>query len=274
MINIKNLSFAYRHENFVLSDVNTELRKGHIYGLLGKNGVGKSTLLKLICGLIFPTKGDVITLGEEPRRRNPSLLSEVFFITEDIEAPKMGMRKFAQITAPFYPNFNHSQLEHYMKEFEVDMDTPINSFSHGQQKKAVISFALACNTKILLMDEPTNGLDIPSKSQFRRIIASIATPERCVIISTHQVRDLDTLIDAVLVMNHKELIINSSIENISKKLTFGAVESLDNPIYVERSIRGDWGITPNTTETDSKVDIEMFFNATMENPERMSQLMK
>ncbi len=272
MIEFKNLSFAYGEGNLVLSGINAKLKSGHIYGLLGRNGVGKSTLLKLIAGYIFPKSGNITTLNSEPKRRQPSFLSEIFFITEELDVPELSMRRYAKLTSHFYPNFSMKQLEEFMEEFQVSMDFSMNKMSHGQRKKAIVSFGLACNTKILIMDEPTNGMDIPSKSQFRKIITSLSIEDRCIIISTHQIRDLDNIIDAILIIEGDDLLVNSSLYEISKKLTFGPVANLKNSLYHELSLRGDWGVEVNNGELESRVDIEIFFNMAIANQEIINQL--
>ena len=190
MIYIENLDFGYQKKREVFSGLNLSLTGGHIYGLLGKNGAGKTTLLKLIGGLLFPLRGRIEVCDAIPRLRKPSFLSDIFFIPEEICLPDMKMKDYFPLICRFYPKFDEELLFHAMEIFEVSESDKMGQMSYGQRKKALISLGIACNTRLLMMDEPTNGLDIPSKSQFRRLIASVASEERCVVISTHQVRDL------------------------------------------------------------------------------------
>ncbi len=274
MIKFNDLNFSYRRGEKVFANLTSQFKQGHIYGLLGKNGTGKSTLLKLISGLVFPDNGIIDAFGFNPIKREPGYLSDLFFLTEEVLLPNSSMRSYARFAAPFYSKFNHDELERYMKEFEVSMDTKLNKLSFGQKKKAMISFALACNTKVLIMDEPTNALDIPAKSQFRRIVSTIATEDRYIIISTHQVRDLDNLIDALFVIDEKGLLVNETIDNISKKLLFTKVEDDDNVLYYENSIRGNWGIVPNINSLESGVDIELFFNALLSDSNKIKSYLQ
>ncbi|TAF03415.1 MAG: ABC transporter ATP-binding protein [Runella slithyformis] len=200
MIEFKNLQFSYGQQPLI-HDLSLRLDAGHVYGLLGKNGVGKTTLLKMIAGLVFPKKGQLTTLQHTPQRRQPSLLSQLYFVADDAHLPNVSARTFARTYGGFYPLFDRAQFLNYLRQFEVEADQKLGKVSYGQRKKAIISFALATNVPLLLMDEPTNGLDIPSKSTFRQLVAGMATPERCFIISTHQVRDLDSLIDSVLMLH-------------------------------------------------------------------------
>jgi len=264
MVNIENVTFSYSKKTKLLSNLNLQLEAGRIHGLLGKNGEGKSTLLKLMSGLVFPQNGNIDVMGFLPKKRNPEMLQEIFFLPEEFPQLNLSIEKYKNIYAPFYPNFSNDQFESYLKEFEIDDKNAIMSkLSHGQKKKIMIAFGLATNTKLLLMDEPTNGLDIPSKGQFRRMVASAITEERCLVISTHQVHDLDSLIDNIIVMEKHEIVFNQAIENITRKLVFRLTERneiCENVIHTEESLRGMYQVCENTTNEESKLDIELLFN--------------
>lgn len=264
MVNIENVTFSYSKKTKLLSNLNLQLEAGRIHGLLGKNGEGKSTLLKLMSGLVFPQNGKIDVMGFLPEKRNPEMLQEIFFLPEEFPQINLSIEKYKNIYAPFYPNFSNDQFECYLKEFEIDDKKAIMSkLSHGQKKKIMIAFGLATNTKLLLMDEPTNGLDIPSKGQFRRMVASAITEERCLVISTHQVHDLDSLIDNIIVMEKHEIVFNQAIENITRKLVFRLTERneiCENVIHTEESLRGMYQVCENTTNEESKLDIELLFN--------------
>lgn len=272
MIQVDHLDFRYRKGKDVFSGLDLTLTKGHVYGLLGKNGAGKSTLLKLMCGLLFPKRGQLSVMGYLPRERKPSFLSDLFFIPEEIFLPEMKMPQYARLLAPFYPRFSMSQLEAYMDEFEVSGTEKLNRMSYGQRKKALICLGLACNTHLLIMDEPTNGLDIPSKSHFRRLISSAATEERCVIISTHQVRDLENLIDALVIIDESRILVNTTTDRITERLLFKSLREDEAALFADVSLRGRWGVVPNEHCEDSKLDMEIFFNAVLENPKKIGQI--
>lgn len=276
MIDIKNVDFSYSRNTKLLTDLSLKLETGRIHGLLGKNGEGKSTLLKLISGLVFSKQGQIDVMGFEPQKRQPEMLQEIFFLPEELPQLTLSIENYEKVYAPFYPNFSSDQFNEYLKEFEVDSKKSIlNKLSHGQKKKVMIAFGLATNTKLLLMDEPTNGLDIPSKGQFRRMAASVIDENRCVIISTHQVRDLDSLIDSITIMDNHEIVFNEPIENISQKLLFKVVdrnETDETVIYSEDSLRGLYQVRENTTGEESKVDIELLFNAIFADKKRIKNL--
>jgi len=265
MIEISNLSFGYgKHKLF--DHLNLSLKPGHIYGLLGMNGAGKSTLLKNIAGLATPWSGSCMVNNEISAKRNPSFLQELFFVPEDIYLPPIAAKQFAKSTGHFYPKFDGKQFDQLLADFDIPTERPLTKLSLGQQKKAYIAFALATNTALVIMDEPTNGLDIPSKAQFRKLVASVLTEDRCIIISTHQVRDLDNLIDTVLVLHNNHIILNQSLDEISEKLNFGIIPATSTDyLYAEQHLSGLNAIIQNTNDSYTKVDMELLFNAIINN---------
>ncbi|HXI01122.1 MAG TPA: ABC transporter ATP-binding protein [Sphingobacteriaceae bacterium] len=263
MIEIKDLTFGYSKKYPLFENINFSLKLGHIYGLLGKNGAGKSTLIKNIAGLAFPQKGVCKVNNRDASRRSPGFLEDLFLIPEEIYLPSVSIKEFIRNTAVFYPKFDHGQFHEYLKEFDLDIHVKIHNLSFGQQKKVMIAFGMATNTDIFIMDEPTNGLDIPSKVQFRKIVSSALTEHRCILISTHQVRDLDNLIDALVVMNNRRIVLNLSVDAISEKLLFSTVNAIEDVdvLYTESSVKGHHVISSNAEKKSSRVDLELLFNA-------------
>ncbi|MDF2518072.1 MAG: transporter ATP-binding protein [Sphingobacterium sp.] len=275
MIAIQNLNFSYSKSRPLFLQMDLSLKQGHIYGLLGKNGAGKSTLLKNIAGLVYPVSGLVEVLGHNPARREPSLLREISFIPEEFYLPAVKSEQFLKANAGFYPNFDREYFYRLIKEFEIPVEQKLAEMSYGQKKKYIISFGLASNTKIIIMDEPTNGLDIPSKVQFRKIMASAITDDRCVIISTHQVRDLDNLIDAVILLDEHKVALNASVNLITDKLCFKKTKELSfDVLHAEEALGGFNVILPNTLAEDSKLDLELLFNAVLQQKEKITNLIK
>ena len=276
MIEVENLSFSYgRRKSMVLEDFSMKLDKGSVYGLLGKNGTGKSTLLYLMAGLLRPQTGDVLYKGVDVKKRYPDTLQDMFLVPEEFSLPNVSLKQYVKLNAPFYPNFSDELLNACLRDFDMNEDIHLGELSMGQKKKAFMCFALATNTSLLMMDEPTNGLDIPSKSQFRKVIASGMSDDKAVIISTHQVRDIDSLLDHVLIMDGSKLLLDESVSSICEKLYFaeqGMNEPTEEALYVQPSVQGNSVILPNEYGEDSKLNLEVLFNAMLAERERMKQM--
>lgn len=276
MITVENLSFLYRKsKRAVLHDFSLSLEKGRVYGLLGKNGAGKSTLLYLMSGLLTPKSGKVVYHDVDVRRRLPITLQDMFLVPEEFDLPPVSLISYIELNSPFYPRFSKEDMVKYLHYFEMDINIDLGALSMGQKKKVFMSFALATNTSLLLMDEPTNGLDIPGKSQFRKFIASGMTDDKTILISTHQVRDIDKVLDHVLIMENSRVLLNESTMSICDKLFFTESENrelLQSSLFSTPSIQGNFLLLPNESGEDSEINLELLFNATLAVPERISAL--
>ncbi|MGN0086673.1 MAG: ATP-binding cassette domain-containing protein [Alloprevotella sp.] len=270
MIQSDNITFSYgRRQAPVLQDFSVSFDEGGIYGLLGKNGTGKSTLLYLLCGLLRPQSGRALLYGVDTKRRLPQTLEEIFIVPEEFELPAIRMKEYIALNRSFYPNFSSEVLQDCLQAFDLPEDIKLGSLSMGQKKKAYMSFALAAGTSVLLMDEPTNGLDIPSKSQFRKVVAKYATANRTIIISTHQVRDVESLLDHLVVMDGSRILLNASTTEVCERLQFEEREvgaDMSDVLYAEPSARGVNVITRCRGEENTHLNLELLFNALLQNP--------
>lgn len=276
MIEVKNLSFSYgKRKQKVFDDFSLTLDKGSVYGLLGKNGTGKSTLLYLMTGLLRPQAGKVLYKGVDVSLRYPLTLQDMFLVPEEFALPNVSLKQYVKLNAPFYPDFSIAQLSACLRDFDLNEDIHLGELSMGQKKKAYMCFALAANTSLLVMDEPSNGLDIPSKSQFRKVIASGMNDEKSVIISTHQVRDIDRLLDHVVVIDGTDVLLNQSVKTICDKLYFseqGMNEPIADALYVQPSLQGNSVILPNVYNEETVVNLEVLFNAMLAEKEKMQSM--
>ena len=268
MLEIQHLSFKYsRKGKNIFSDFSLQFAPGRIYGLLGKNGMGKSTLLYMCTGLLRPQSGTVTFEGMPVTERSPEMLQEVFLIPEEPYLPDMTMKAFAQTLTPFYPRFSDDILQKCLQQFSLTDDVRFGALSMGERKKMFVSFALATQTRYLLMDEPTNGLDIPSKSIFRKVVASHMTDERTFIISTHQVGDIDMLLDHIVLLNEGQLLLNRSTADICEQLSFTERPvgvPTDDALYMQPSIQGNAMITLRQQgEEETPVNLELLFNGAL-----------
>ena len=267
MIRINDLGFSYG-EKPVLKHIGMNLEEGKIYGLLGENGVGKTTLLTLLSGLKKPQAGSIDIDSHNPFDREPSFLTEQFYLSDDVNAANMKASDYASNYGKFWERFDMAKFMEIMEVFENDPTQKMNRMSTGQLKKTHIAFALACNTKYLFMDEPTNGLDIPSKAQFRKAIMKYTREDSTLLISTHQVRDLENVIDPIIILDKQDVLLNASIEEITQKLYFEyGSEKMDGALYSEMIPGGSIQVGLNTEGADSKVNIEALFNTVHQHKE-------
>lgn len=277
MIDIKNLTFAYHRKPRLFNSLDLQLMPGNIYGLLGRNGAGKTSLLRILAGLIFPQSGEMKVMGFEPGRRQQPFLADLFLLAEDHYIPPVRISRLIKMYAPFYPKFDEAYFGRLIQHFKLDIDQNLGRLSYGERKKAMISFGLATHCRLLMLDEPTSGLDIPSKNQFRKLIANAARPERTFIISTHQVLDLNGIIDPVIMLDKGKIILQASLEAIGQKVSFHHQFKKPGPgeaLYYQHTPGGylclKLGATYNSDSLE--IDLEILFNAIINLPEEFRSL--
>ncbi len=262
MIDIQNLTFSYKRQEHLFDSLSLQAKKGSIIGLLGKNGAGKTTLLKIMAGLLVSKSGSVEIFGEQPYRRHPSFLQQVFLVPEVFSIPSITIDAYLKASAPLYPSFDYSKMETILNDFELDSSRNLSKMSYGQQKKFLIAFALSTNCRLLLLDEPTNGLDIPSKALFRRIMAGALTDNQIVIISTHQVKDVENLIDRIVLINHGNIMFNHNVLDVTGSMEFHTVSDISTAEYLyNEPAPGGYRVITKKNGADTPLDIELLFNA-------------
>ena len=273
MIEIKNLEFSYK-KTPVFSNINLSFPEGNIYGLLGENGVGKTTLLKLMCGLLRPTKGSCTMDGHSCQERLPEMLQRIVILPDAVRLPDCSTpQRYVNELKPFYPGFSVGTFHHLMQELEVEPDRKFIEMSLGQIKKSLIAATLSLGTDYVLFDEPTNGLDIPSKAQFRSILSKRINEKSTIIISTHQVKDVENLIDPIVILSNNDVLLDASVQRITEKLYFEyGGEKRDDALYSEMQPGGYLNVVPNTTGEESPINIEALFNAVLRNKKEINKL--
>lgn len=276
MLNIKNCTFNYRHKGEpTIDDFSLKLKEGGVYGLLGSNGAGKTTLLQLISGLLTPVSGEVTLDGVNTRLRQPSTLEKIFFVPEEIDLPPLKLDTFINLNGALYPKFSKEEMYHHLDTFGLPRDIRLDKLSMGQKKKVALSFAMACNTKILLMDEPTNGLDIPAKSAFRKYVIESMSDDRIFVISTHQVRDVSQILDHILIMDKQKVLLDRTVSEIQDKMKFTETvnnELINNALFAVKGLGGASVILPNEDGDDSELNIELLFDFAISDPEKLNSL--
>ena len=275
MVNLEKISFQYPKKPILFDNLSLHLEPGNIYGLLGKNGAGKTTLLKVLCGLLFPDEGTASVLNYTPLKREPGFLKDIYFIPEEFFIPALSMSLFINLYTPFYPHFDKEVFWKAVKEFDVPTSSKLSTISYGQKKKFLIAFAIATNCRLLILDEPTNGLDIPTKSIFRKLVASHIKDDQIFIISTHQVRDLENLIDPVIVLDEGQIIFQHTVYEVEKHLTVQLFNNEPKPgetLFYEKVMGGYAAVVKNTGAEENRIDIELMFNTIVNNRTTIKEL--
>jgi ABC-2 type transport system ATP-binding protein len=277
MIDITNLTFGYKRKQNLFADLSLSIKPGTIHGLLGKNGAGKSSLMKILAGLLRPRSGSCTVYGKAPWKRETGLLKMTYLLPEEVFVPPLSIHRFQSFFAPFYPQFNEGKFSAILSEFELSPDRKLTALSSGERKKAIIAFTLATECKLLLLDEPTNGLDIPSKSQFRKMLAREVAEDRIILVSTHNVRELEGLMDTILIIHHGEIILNSPLSALSSKVTITKCESKPDPksaIAWTSAEHGFWALSRSDGATEENLDLETLFCICVGQPEKIKAFMK
>ena len=275
-IEAADLCFGYKG-GMLFNGLNLRMSRGRIYGLLGLNGAGKTSLMKLLTGLLFADSGEIRVMDHNPALRRPDMLSRIFMLPEELNAPSISEKEYVRSNAAFYPKFNSSRFERFLGEFEVPRGKKLSKLSYGQKKKFLLSFGLACGAEFLVLDEPTNGLDIPSKGLFRRLVAEALSEDQIFVISTHQVRDVDSLIDPITILHEGRVLFEHSLAEVysrismTRSLTAPAADS-EGLIYSEAAVGGYWSVWRGASEDGGPVDLEVLFNTAVSRPEIYSEI--
>lgn len=256
MIEMNDLYAGYGKKYAVLRGLDGTIVEGHIYGLLGANGSGKTTLMKTWAGALHPMSGHINVSGNYPADRKINFLASTIYMPDEISFPPLSVAAFEKTYGRFYPKFSHEEFNSYLNTLDFSFGMRIDRLSTGNSKKLFIAFAIACNPSLLLMDEPTNGLDIESKKAFRHILAELNTTDSVVVVSTHQVADLNNLLSAVIVLRDGDMVLNTTLDTISEKLCFGGVSAMD--VLYSDGLRS---ISLNNNGEYTDVDVELLYHA-------------
>ena len=270
MIQLNDIACCFgRHP--VFSGVNLTIPAGRIVGLLGKNGEGKTTLLKLMAGALFPSSGVIRITDMTPGDRLPDWLSTVFFVPEQPDVPALTPLTYSRHLSAFYPTFDRDLFTRFVSLFEVNASARLRQLSFGQQKKVFLAGALASGCRLILLDEPTNGLDMPGKALFRRFMAEVATETSTWILSTHQTRDLASILDTVTILHQSGVVLNQTLEAIGERLstTFQKEDPGPAALYSQRVLGGYAVIDQHGTPDGETPDLELLFSAVINDPDRI-----
>ncbi len=288
MLVCNNITYQYSHSNenaldgftFNSKDMHFDEEGGKVYGLLGKNGAGKSTLIRILSGGIIHYKGECRIGDFSSSSRDPKMLQDIIIVPEEYYLPPILPLEYAKLFGIFYPHFTIDLLNSLIEGFEIPRKKLLVNMSFGQKKKFMIAFAFATRAKIIIFDEPTNGLDIPSKILFNQCVHKHKKLYQMIIVSTHQVKDVESIIDALILIHEGKSLLNTSIENIAQYFQVVQSEkrlSSKDVIFCIESIGGYTSLQVRKKalkkNTLQNVDIELFFTATLHSPSKIQNIL-
>lgn len=261
MLAFHDVSYAYTPGRTVLRGVNVSVRPG-IGLLMGENGAGKTTLLGLASGSLISSAGTVEFDGVGPGLRLPATMSDIFYLSDDWDSPFRDIYATVRYHGCFYPRLDPDMLAANLEAFGLTGREKLKSLSLGMRRKSYIAYALALRTRLLLLDEPANGLDINSKKELRRMVSRCVGDEQTVLISTHTVADLEMLYDTVLILHRGCLLLSATVADIASALSFvTSPVPVPDALYMEAEGAMFRAIVPALEPYGSAVDFELLFSA-------------
>lgn len=262
MISLENVSFSYGQKEPVIRDLTVEVGNGRIYGLFGKNGSGKTTLLKLMSGLLFARRGSIRADGRDVSKRQVETLRNIFFMQAEFRFGRTSLEKFINLHKPFYPAFSMDILEDCLTESGMSMNTEkLDTLSTGEKKKVMFSIALASGSEYLLLDEPMNGMDIPSRGIFRKLLLKHLGEDRTAVISTHIASDMENILSDIMILSDEGKMFSRTLEEISEKYCFGYAVSGEGALYAEPCAGGYRVVSERKEGSPTEIMTELLFNA-------------
>ena len=199
----------------ILKDINLKIPKGKIIGLLGKNGTGKSTLIKLINDLLTPTSGEVLINGEKPGIKSKEVIA---YLPERTYLDKeMTVKEAIKYFEEFYKNFDKEKAIKLLKDLDLDIDTKISKMSKGMQEKLQLILVMSRNAELYILDEPLGGVDPATRDYILDTILSNFCEGASVIISTHLISDIERILDEVIFIDKGEIVLVSSADELRNK---------------------------------------------------------
>lgn len=214
LLEIKNLNKSFDNKE-ILKDINLSIQRGEIIGLLGKNGVGKTTLIKLINDLLTPTSGEILIKGQKVGVETKKIIS---YLPERTYLNKQ-MKVFEVISyfEDFYDNFDSVKAKKLLKDLDLDVNQKLSKMSKGMQEKVQLVLVMSRNADLYILDEPLGGVDPATRDYILDTILSNFSENASVIISTHLISDIEKILDEVIFIDKGQVVLQSDADKLRKK---------------------------------------------------------
>lgn len=211
MIDIINVSKKFG-KNYALNDVSFQIEEGKIIGIFGINGVGKSTILKSIAGIIRPDKGQILIDGETI---NSKLYNKIAFVPDtDTYFPHLTIKETFAFMKEFYRNWDEDKAYNMLKIFNLTDDKIISDLSKGNRARVKIILGFAQSAKYILLDEPFSGIDIFKREEFIKAMVEFISPDQSIIITTHEINEIEEIIEEVIILHEGKVVFDFNVEEV------------------------------------------------------------
>ena len=217
VVSARNLRKAYK-DKLALDNTNFDIPSGRIVGLIGPNGAGKTTALKAILGLI-PFDGDLDVLGRDPRTQRDELMNDVCFIADVAVLPRwMRVRQAIEFVAGVHPRFDRARCERFLANTQLKMDSRVRELSKGMIVQLHLALVMAIDARLLVLDEPTLGLDILYRKQFyQRLLEDYFDENKTILITTHQVEEVEHILTDVMFIQNGKMVLESAMDDVGER---------------------------------------------------------
>lgn len=255
VVELKNVTKQFKE--FSVKNINLQVKQGFVTGFIGENGAGKSTTIKMMMNLLKPDAGEVKLFGLDYKSHEKAIKERVGFVYDsNIFFEGLNMKDIKRIVAPAYKQWDDTLFYRYVEQFKLPLNKAIKTFSKGMQMKASLAIALSHHAELIIMDEPTAGLDPIFRRELLDLLQELMIEaNRTIFFSTHITTDLDRIADYIAFMQNGEIVFNQSIHNVAENyaLVKGGVDLLDRDtekdfVHIHRSSMGFEALTDNIKE--------------------------
>ncbi|MFD1389060.1 ABC transporter ATP-binding protein [Oceanobacillus oncorhynchi subsp. oncorhynchi] len=242
---------------FTIDHMDLQIKQGYVTGFIGANGAGKSTTMKLIMNLLQPDNGEVSVFGLDYASHEKEIKDRIGFVYDsNIFYESLNLKDISKIVAPAYTHWDQKQFKAYVEQFELPLNKPMKKFSKGMQMKASIAMALSHDAELIVMDEPTAGLDPTSRRELLDIFQEVMIDgKRTILFSTHITSDLDRIADYIVLIDEGEILFDKPVYELQEQYAIvkGSTELLDADteaffIKIERLPNGFQALTKDAAK--------------------------
>ena len=235
LLNVKDLNKSYKDSEFTLSGLNLTIRPGEVVGLVGKNGSGKSTLINTLVGNRFPSSGEIEFFDQKVTSENEQYKEYLGVVFDDLRVPhKLDIKHIEKAFSHIYQTWDSDKFNELIQQFELPTNRPVKDFSRGMKMKVAISMALAHDSRLLILDEATAGMDVSGREEVLDILEDYIGENNGIMISSHISEDIETIATKLVFMRDGRIILTEEKEKLLQR--YGIVRQPVEEFYVPNQV--------------------------------------